>query len=271
MSEAVPTVPLDSRSDIDPDVFRSMASLGCFKDRTALARALLSPNHNEEKVVYFLLLERKERQPSTEDDAQAVSSHPHHDPPRKRVDSATAQTSASLYLSRGRSQSIGSAGLDTSFIRQTRVNSVATPTYSPSAAGYYTYNPSSTPPSSRPRKTSYAPGDTLPPPSLTLPLAMSPQQPGSPWKRKLSHTMKTFMGSPRFHRRGRPDSPSTATPTSESPSPVMAKRSWFASLKPEREEVVVVHREKSLTELRSTLLQSFAVSHMTSHDPGTMW
>ena len=43
MREAVRTVPLDSRSDIDPDVFKSMASLGCFKDRTALARALLSP------------------------------------------------------------------------------------------------------------------------------------------------------------------------------------------------------------------------------------
>ena len=43
MSEAVETLPLDCRGDIDPDVFKSMASLGCFKDRTALARALLSP------------------------------------------------------------------------------------------------------------------------------------------------------------------------------------------------------------------------------------
>lgn len=45
MSEAVETFALDSRSEIDPDVFKSMASLGCFKDRTALARALLSPEY----------------------------------------------------------------------------------------------------------------------------------------------------------------------------------------------------------------------------------
>lgn len=45
MSEAVETFPLDTRSEIDPDVFKSMASLGCFKDRTALARALLSPEY----------------------------------------------------------------------------------------------------------------------------------------------------------------------------------------------------------------------------------
>ena len=43
MSEEVETVPLNSRTDIDPDVFKSMASLGCFKDKTALARALLCP------------------------------------------------------------------------------------------------------------------------------------------------------------------------------------------------------------------------------------
>ena len=33
----------------------------------------------------------------------------------------------------------------------------------------------------------------------------------------------------------------------------------------EREEVVVVYRDKSFTELRSSLIQSFTVSHMTSH------
>ena len=32
------------------------------------------------------------------------------DPPRKRVDSATTQATSNLYLARGRSQSIGSAG-----------------------------------------------------------------------------------------------------------------------------------------------------------------
>jgi BR serine/threonine kinase len=271
MSDAVETVPIETRSDIDADVFKSMASLGCFKDRTALAKALLCPEHNEEKVIYFLLLGRKERQPSTEDDTQAISSHRHNDPPRKRVDSATAPSTSSLYLNtRGRSHSIGSAGLDsTSSTRQTRVNSVATPTYNPSAAGYYTYSS----PSSRTRKTSYALGDTA---SLTLPLGASPQQPGSPWKRKLSQTMKTFMGSPRFHRRhldGHPESPTatnTPTPTSESPSPVMAKRSWFANLKAEKDrvEVVVVYRDKTFAELRAALLQSFTVVNCEHEDVG---
>lgn len=267
MSEAVQTVPLDSRTDIDPDVFKSMASLGCFKDRTALQRALLSPEHNEEKVVYFLLLGRKERQPSMEDETRAIGSRHERDPPRKRVDS----TSSNL---RVRSHSIGSAvGLDSFPSRQTRHNSLATPTYSPSMSGYCTYT-TFTPPASRGhRKTSYATGDTGPNVSATLhlPITGSPQQPGSPWKRKLSQTVKTFMGSPRFHRRrldGRPESPTAtalsgnaSTPTSDSPSPVMAKRSWFANLKSDKdkEEVVVVYRDKSFTELRSSLLQSFTV------------
>ena len=43
MSDAVETVPIETRTDIDADVFKSMASLGCFKDRTALAKALLCP------------------------------------------------------------------------------------------------------------------------------------------------------------------------------------------------------------------------------------
>ena len=44
-----------------------------------------------------------------------------------------------------------------------------------------------------------------------------------------------------------------------------AKLSWFANLKSDRdkEEVVVVYRDKSFTELRTALLQSFTVSHMT--------
>jgi len=34
-------VPLQSRSEIDPDIFKSMASLGCFKDKHALIKALM--------------------------------------------------------------------------------------------------------------------------------------------------------------------------------------------------------------------------------------
>ena len=34
---------IENRAAIDPDVFRSMSSLGCFKDKQALTLSLLSP------------------------------------------------------------------------------------------------------------------------------------------------------------------------------------------------------------------------------------
>ena len=34
---------IESHADLDPDVFKSMTSLGCFKDKHALLQALLSP------------------------------------------------------------------------------------------------------------------------------------------------------------------------------------------------------------------------------------
>ena len=93
-----------------------------------------------------------------------------------------------------RSQSIGSANLDQHPSRSPRLTPNSQ--YSPSTAGYYTY--SSTPPPPRGRKTSYAGHEAGSSATLTLPPSQSP---GSPWKRKLSKTMKNFMGSPRFHRR----------------------------------------------------------------------
>ena len=59
MSDAVETVPLESRTDIDTDVFKSMASLGCFKDRTALAKALLNPEWVVLSVVCTMRRRRK--------------------------------------------------------------------------------------------------------------------------------------------------------------------------------------------------------------------
>ena len=43
MQEAVKTFPIESQNDIDPDVFKSMTSLGCFKDKHALMDSLLNP------------------------------------------------------------------------------------------------------------------------------------------------------------------------------------------------------------------------------------
>ena len=43
MGEVVKTYPLLDRSDIDPDVFDGMTSLGCFRDRHKLMTNLLAP------------------------------------------------------------------------------------------------------------------------------------------------------------------------------------------------------------------------------------
>ena len=70
--------------------------------------------------------------------------------------------------------SLLSVGLDSFPSRQTRHNSLATPTYSPSMSGYCTYT-TFTPPASRGhRKTSYATGDTGPNVSATLHLPVRP-------------------------------------------------------------------------------------------------
>lgn len=104
-----------------------------------------------------------------------------------------------------RAQSIGSANLDPLPPRSPRLSAITTnPNYSPSAQGYYTYS-TSTPPATRVRKSSQAPipADTAVSQtgSSTLdPTAMMPPT-ATPWKRKLSQTMKHLVVSPRFHRK----------------------------------------------------------------------
>ncbi|XP_063047053.1 serine/threonine-protein kinase BRSK1 [Engraulis encrasicolus] len=74
-----------SLTELDPDVLESMHSLGCFRDRTKLARDLQCEEINQEKMIYYLLLDRKERYPSYED--EDLPPRNDVDPPRKRVDS----------------------------------------------------------------------------------------------------------------------------------------------------------------------------------------
>uniref|UniRef100_A0A915A4L7 non-specific serine/threonine protein kinase n=1 Tax=Parascaris univalens TaxID=6257 RepID=A0A915A4L7_PARUN len=90
MAQVVQTHVIPSEENIDPDVFRHMTNLGCFKDKEKLVRELLSPRHNTEKMVYFLLLDRKRRRPAHEDETEVVLRGANHtlDPPRKRLDSA---------------------------------------------------------------------------------------------------------------------------------------------------------------------------------------
>lgn len=90
MAQVVQTHIIPSEENIDPDVFRHMNNLGCFKDKERLIRELLSTKHNTEKMVYFLLLDRKRRRPAQEDETEVVlrSSNHNLDPPKKRTDTS---------------------------------------------------------------------------------------------------------------------------------------------------------------------------------------
>ncbi|VDL69556.1 unnamed protein product [Nippostrongylus brasiliensis] len=92
MAQVVQTHVIPSEESIDPDVFRHMNSLGCFKDKQKLIDELLSTRHNTEKMVYFLLLDRKRRRPAQEDETEIIlrGSAQLNDPPKKRTDSARA-------------------------------------------------------------------------------------------------------------------------------------------------------------------------------------
>lgn len=117
-----------------------------------------------------------------------------------------------------RAQSIGSANLDQLPPRSPRLSAAAAPNYSPSAQGYYTYN-TATPPATRVRKASQAPADALGSGSsstLDSATVMAPAVAASPWKRKLSQTMKHLVVSPRFHRK-RYDGSGLESPTVETP------------------------------------------------------
>lgn len=90
MAQVVQTHVIPSDEHIDPDVFRHMNNLGCFKDKEKLVNELLSPKHNTEKMVYYLLLDRKRRRPAHEDETEVVlrDSNRTVDPPRKRTDTS---------------------------------------------------------------------------------------------------------------------------------------------------------------------------------------
>ncbi|KAF7630881.1 Protein kinase domain-containing protein [Meloidogyne graminicola] len=93
MAQVVETHVIPNEDSIDPDVFRHMNNLGCFKDKEKLVAELLSTRHNTEKIVYFLLLDRKRRRPAKEEEPESSILRNSTfdnivDPPRKRVDTS---------------------------------------------------------------------------------------------------------------------------------------------------------------------------------------
>ncbi|KAI1725836.1 protein kinase domain-containing protein [Ditylenchus destructor] len=115
MAQVVQTHIIPAEENIDPDVFRHMNNLGCFKDREKLIAELLSSKHNTEKMVYFLLLDRKRRRPAQEDETEVVlrSSTMHNmDPPRKRTDTSKPRLPVGTTISEARGQPPPLTGLD---------------------------------------------------------------------------------------------------------------------------------------------------------------
>uniref|UniRef100_A0A6A7G5L2 non-specific serine/threonine protein kinase n=3 Tax=Hirondellea gigas TaxID=1518452 RepID=A0A6A7G5L2_9CRUS len=101
MMEVVQTHIIPTRDQLDPDVIKNMASLGCFKDRDKVIKELLADDHNTEKVIYFLLLDRKKRRPACEDENDLLHRFSNRtdtpDPPRKRVDTCSVNGTMSHF------------------------------------------------------------------------------------------------------------------------------------------------------------------------------
>ncbi|KAF2363588.1 Protein kinase domain [Trinorchestia longiramus] len=101
MMEVVQTHIIPTRDQLDPDVIKNMASLGCFKDREKVTKELLGNAHNTEKVIYFLLLDRKKRRPACEDENDLLHRFTYRsdtpDPPRKRVDTCSVNGTMSHF------------------------------------------------------------------------------------------------------------------------------------------------------------------------------
>ncbi len=150
-----------------------------------------------------------------------------------------------------RAQSIGSANLDQLPPRSPRFSTTAAPSYATSSQGYYMYSAGTPPSTTRSRKLSHAqaevtlslgPGVSGPVPasggggsgspivtssgpgtSSTLDSSAVPftGSVATPWKRKLSQTMRHLVVSPRFHRKRYDGSTADSASGLESASPQM--------------------------------------------------
>ncbi|XP_076121332.1 serine/threonine-protein kinase BRSK2 [Alosa pseudoharengus] len=264
-----------SLTELDPDVLDSMHSLGCFRDRTKLARDLQCEEINQEKMIYYLLLDRKERYPSYED--ENLPPRNDVDPPRKRVDSpmltrhgrcrperkslevlsVTEQGSptpprraldTSSHSQRSRSVSGASTGLSSSPLSSPRVSSPVTPQGSPlpTPLGTPVHHPGHPPPT---------------PPS-------SSSSSSAHWRTRLNSFKNNLLGSPRFHRRKLqvPTSEDMSSLTPES-SPELAKKSWFGNfISIEKEEqIFVVIRDKPLSSIKADIVHAFLSIPSLSH------
>uniref|UniRef100_A0A1I8H875 non-specific serine/threonine protein kinase n=1 Tax=Macrostomum lignano TaxID=282301 RepID=A0A1I8H875_9PLAT len=210
MISAVATSVIQSKEDIDPDIFNTMTSLQCFQDRDKLTKELLSPQHNTEKVIYFLLMDRKLRNPCLDDPEEIRSRNSTPDPPRKRTDSLRLHANSvcgspqlGYRLSEG-SPVAGRRALTVQSYRKSSAGNaaIAAAVASPAASRRPPPTPPTTPLlSGRGAAAAAAAAGGASGGSLT---AASPEQPG--WRSRLNSlktSLATTLGTPRFHRRSK--------------------------------------------------------------------
>uniref|UniRef100_A0A1I7X8U2 non-specific serine/threonine protein kinase n=1 Tax=Heterorhabditis bacteriophora TaxID=37862 RepID=A0A1I7X8U2_HETBA len=252
MAEVVQTHVIPSEDSIDPDVFRHMNSLGCFKDKQKLINELLSSRHNTEKMVYFLLLDRKRRRPAQEDETEIVlrGTTQASDPPKKRTDSARANRYAVGSIADGSPinprKTYGSVNVQKSNFPQKMSDStvcVGTGSNASSTHSIITGN----------SQTNFA--------TTT-----------GPWRSKLTNIKNSFLGTPRFHRRRM--SNGTAESDNEESQMIdtsdLVKKSWFGSLTSsmsvERDDTHCVPVQgKTLNAIKAELIRTFLTIHELSH------
>jgi BR serine/threonine kinase len=256
--DRIETVPLTSVSEIDTDIIKSMASLGCFKDKTALIKALMQPGQTEEKVIYFLLLYRKEKKvhEGVDPDADQVTGCLQKDPPRKRIELINPTQSLPV-LQRVRSNSVSTSPY-------------SSPTQSPDLSKNQRLSVSGSPVPTRPGYFSYQGSpvaERKPRSSLQTVYVDNPT--GSPWRKRLSSTIKTAFGSPHFHRKKLETPQDEAVNGLTSPDPEPVKRSWFAnflSSSNDKSEVILVVNDKNESELRVLLSKAFDVCNFEARE-----
>lgn len=258
VADVVKTEVIPSKDEVDPDVLKSMSSLGCFKNREKLLRNLLKQEKTIEKVIYFMLLERKERSPSHEDATVAAIKNIREileDAPRKRIDSC-----GSPRLQRPRKTSLTASPPVTPRTRAETYSGAGTsplvhvsPKHQPVCRSAQQESPLSSPPES--------------------PSHHATSPPGSPWRSRFANFKNAIVGSPRFHRKKIANNFQESSTVSASPdsSPDIAKRSWFGHLMlghhnshHKHEPFFIITREKPFSTVKADLVHAFlSVSHLT--------
>ncbi|EDV29580.1 uncharacterized protein TRIADDRAFT_49700 [Trichoplax adhaerens] len=245
MQDVVQTEMISSESMIDLDVFDSMTSLGCFKDKDDLKKKLLDPHHNTQKVVYYLLLDRKLRKPAV-NDVDPFFDLDISDPPRKRVDSFNSprQSPRLAHQKTYRYTAYHKTSISYCvFVRQLNFIDITRRYWIifkiRNTNLVYINRAGSPQPLNRISQIDLSSDDDNGRPGTPAKddgtNGQSPQ-----WKSKISNIKKSIIGTPRFHRRK------------------MIGMSWFSQLvgNIDSDDVFVIIKDKNISMIKADLIQA---------------